>query len=99
MAAFSIGCGENCWKPCAQEVGKQPHFGIGDYLVDNPAVAALFDRTMAGVARHRHAPAVEAYDFDRFKTIVDVGGGNGALLAEILKLRWNNPKIRASRRP
>jgi hypothetical protein len=69
------------------ESGSNRIFGLQfyDYLVDDPAVAALFDRTMAGVARHRHAPAVEAYDFDRFKTIVDVGGGNGALLAEILK--------------
>ena len=69
------------------ESGSQRIFGMPfyDYLVDDPAVASLFDRTMAGVVRHRHRPVVEAYNFDQFKTIVDIGGGNGALLAEILK--------------
>jgi hypothetical protein len=40
---------------------------------------------MASYARHRVGPAVAAYDFGRFDTIVDVGGGNGALLIEILR--------------
>jgi hypothetical protein len=56
-----------------------------DYLVNEPAVGSLFDRTTAGVVQYRHGPAVEAYNFDQFRTVVDVGGGNGALLAEILK--------------
>jgi SAM-dependent methyltransferase len=55
-----------------------------DYLASNPAVGALFDRTMASAVRYRHRPVVDAYDFGQFRTIVDVGGGNGALLAEIL---------------
>jgi hypothetical protein len=32
----------------------------------------------------RHAAVVERYDFSGSPTVVDVGGGNGALLAEIL---------------
>jgi hypothetical protein len=69
------------------ESGSQRIFGMPfyDYLVHDPAVASLFDQTMAGVVRHRHKPVVEAYNFDQFKTVVDIGGGNGALLAEILK--------------
>jgi len=69
------------------ESGFHRTFGMPfyDYLVDDPVIAALYDRTMAGVVRHRHRPAVDAYNFDRFKTVVDVGGGNGALLAEVLK--------------
>src|SRR5262245_52552892 len=56
-----------------------------DYLASNPRVGALFDRTMAGAVRYRHRPAVTAYDFGQFRVIVDVGGGNGALMVEILR--------------
>jgi len=58
-----------------------------EHLAQNPAAGALFDRAMtaAGWARHRIRPTVEAYDFGRFGSIVDVGGGNGTLMAEILK--------------
>lgn len=55
------------------------------YLGAHPETGALFDRTMASYARHRVGPAVAAYDFGRFDTIVDVGGGSGALLIEILR--------------
>lgn len=40
---------------------------------------------MAGYARYRVGTAVAAYDFWRFGTIVDVGGGTGAPLIEILR--------------
>jgi hypothetical protein len=56
-----------------------------EYLGAHPEAGALFDRTMASYARHRVGSAVAAYDFDQFHTIVDVGGGNGALLIEILR--------------
>jgi hypothetical protein len=56
-----------------------------EYLSAHPEVGALFDRTMATYARSRLRPAVAAYDFGQFGTIVDVGGGNGALLIEILR--------------
>jgi len=57
-----------------------------EYFVQAPQVGALFDRTMASAAQYRHRPAVAAYDFGQFKTVVDIGGGNGALMAEILQL-------------
>jgi O-methyltransferase len=58
-----------------------------EYLTRNPAAGALFDRAMtsAGWIRYRFRPAIEAYDFGQFDTIVDVGGGNGTLLVELLK--------------
>src|SRR5262245_1107334 len=61
-----------------------------DYLAAHPDVGGLFDRTMASGARYRLEPAVAAYDFSRFRTIVDVGGGNGALLLTILR-RYPEP--------
>ena len=70
------------------EGGSQLTFGIPfyEYLVKEPQVGSLFDRTMASEVPFRHRPAVEAYDFGQFGTVVDVGGGNGALMAEILKM-------------
>lgn len=56
-----------------------------EYFIKEPQVGLLFDRTMASEAPFRHHPAVEAYNFGQFATVVDVGGGNGALMAEILK--------------
>ena len=68
------------------EAASQRLFGMPfyDYLARHPAVGVLFDRTMASAVRYRHRPVVDAYDFGQFRTIVDVGGGNGALLVEIL---------------
>ena len=60
------------------------HMPPHEYLAKEPKVGLLFDRTMASEGPFRHRPAVEAYDFGQFATVVDVGGGNGALTAEIL---------------
>jgi hypothetical protein len=50
----------------------------------HPDEAAAFDRAMADLTRRSHASVMAAYDFSRFGTIVDVGGGNGAFLASVL---------------
>jgi len=57
-----------------------------DHLARYPEVGLLFDRAMtsAGWIRYRFRPAVEAYDFGQFGRIVDVGGGNGTLMVELL---------------
>ncbi|XXT22600.1 methyltransferase [Sorangium sp. So ce429] len=59
----------------------------------DPETAENFDKAMAtGTALA--APAVaRAYDFSSFKTIVDIGGGNGALLAAILSA---HPQLRGT---
>jgi O-methyltransferase/methyltransferase family protein len=68
----------------SQRVFRMPFY---EYLAGNPAAGALFDRAMssAGWVRYRFRPAIEAYNFGQFETIVDVGGGNGTLLVELLK--------------
>jgi len=66
----------------AQRVFGMPLY---EHLAQHPEIRALFDRTMADGARYRHGPAIAAYDFSQFRTIVDVGGSNGALLISILK--------------
>jgi hypothetical protein len=55
-----------------------------EYFSQRPAQSAIFNGAMAEHTRQIGAAAVAAYDFSRFRNIVDVGGGNGALLAIIL---------------
>jgi len=55
-----------------------------DYLAENPAHADLFNRTMTSIARMTVATVVASHDFGAYRTIVDVGGGQGTLLAAIL---------------
>ncbi|MEV3873176.1 methyltransferase [Streptomyces sp. NPDC049906] len=62
-----------------EEYGKP----VYDYMSERPELAALFHAAMS----RRHLPAEmasaisAAYDLGRFETIVDVGGGDGTLLA------------------
>jgi hypothetical protein len=49
-----------------------------------PDESAVFDRAMTSLSRRSNAAVLAAYEFGRFRTIVDVGGGNGALLAAVL---------------
>lgn len=39
---------------------------------------------MTSISRRSNAALLAAYDFGRFRTIVHMGGGNGALLATVL---------------
>ncbi|MFI6998933.1 methyltransferase [Nocardia sp. NPDC050175] len=47
-------------------------------------LGTLFDNAMTSIGSLGLAPLLAAYDFGRFETLVDVGGGEGAMLAEIL---------------
>jgi hypothetical protein len=55
-----------------------------DYLAEHPDEAANFDAAMAGFTKRIATAVAEAYDFSPFHRIVDIGGGNGLLLAGIL---------------
>jgi hypothetical protein len=75
---YSVQTGEPAFRK--QAGADDPFAGIGA----DPELAALFDEAMADWTKHVAVAAVAAYDFARFGTIVDVGGGNGTLLAGIL---------------
>jgi hypothetical protein len=60
-------------------------------IASDPEAVEFFDRAMATFAPHTAAAVAAAYDFSRFETLVDVGGGNGALLLGILRA---NPALR-----
>ncbi|MFD6389621.1 methyltransferase [Nocardia sp. NPDC060259] len=55
-----------------------------EYAAVNREVGELFDRAMTSVSTLSIEPLLTAYDFGRFGTLVDVGGGRGSLLTEIL---------------
>ncbi|HTS28945.1 MAG TPA: methyltransferase [Bryobacteraceae bacterium] len=79
-------------KPAYHEV-----FGRGfwDDLAAHPDVAVTFDALMGPMGHGTPDPhvLVNPEDWESVKTVVDVGGGTGALLAEILR---NRPVVRGT---
>jgi len=55
-----------------------------DYLAQHPEEASLFSETMIGIHSQEPPAVAAAYDFSIFKTIVDVGGATGNMLATVL---------------
>jgi hypothetical protein len=59
--------------------------GAFEYLRADPEAERVFDEAMTAISE-LSAPAIAAmYDFGRWETVTDVGGGTGALLAAILR--------------
>jgi len=56
-----------------------------EYLANHPDEARMFDRRMTNFSSAEIPQIVEAYDFSRARTVVDVGGGEGRLLSAILR--------------
>ena len=52
--------------------------------MQHPEEQAIFNDAMTGNSRSESQAVLEAYDFSRFKCVVDIGGGQGLLLKEIL---------------
>lgn len=55
-----------------------------DYLAKHPDESAVFNEGMTGFTAAIAPVVAEAYDFSRFGTLADVGGGHGVLLTTIL---------------
>jgi hypothetical protein len=58
--------------------------GAWAYLAANPDKSKIFDDAMTGKSRGQVAGVLATYDFSRFKTIADIGGGRGHLLEAVL---------------
>ena len=57
-----------------------------EYLIqNNDDSCSNFNRGMLQAAKNYHAPFVDYYDFSNISTVVDIAGGEGQLLASILK--------------
>jgi hypothetical protein len=62
-----------------------------DHLSSHADLEARFQGSMAGRSAQEALDVVAAYDFSGLRTIVDVGGGHGVLLATILS---TSPQLR-----
>ena len=62
-----------------------------DYYAANPDVGAQFDAAMAANTGPVSRAVVSAHDFSRSAVVADIGGGDGTLLAEVLR---RHPHIR-----
>jgi hypothetical protein len=58
---------------------------IFEYLAKHPADEALFAASMASISGTENAAIARAYPFSKLRTLVDVGGAHGHLLATILR--------------
>jgi hypothetical protein len=62
-----------------------------EYLTRHAELGAPFDRWMTRQSDQHNGAVVAAYDFSAFRTVADVGGGQGSTLAAILSV---NPSMR-----
>jgi len=69
------------------EAGMKAAFGkdLFDFLGAEPVHSARFNEAMVGMHGAIAPAVIAAYDFSQFESVVDVGGGKGALLTAILK--------------
>src|SRR5262245_37862159 len=58
---------------------------VFEYLHRRPEAASVFDQAMTARSEQESTAVLAAYDFSDAVNLVDVGGGQGALLAAILK--------------
>lgn len=81
---YSIQTGKKAF----DKVFGQPIF---DYLGEHRDKAQIFDAAMVGIHGRESGAVQKAYDFSGIRTIVDIGGGNGSQLIELLVA---NPHMR-----
>jgi O-methyltransferase domain len=79
----SIQTGDPAW----EKVHGAPFF---DYLAAHADLAAGFDAAMTSLSSWEAGAVIDSFDFSSAQTIVDVGGGEGLLLARILLA---NPRL------
>ena len=77
------------------KTGMQLAFGmeLWDYLSKHPADEKAFNDRMSSNTKRESAEITKAYDFSNVASVVDLGGGEGVLLAAILNA---NPKAQAT---
>jgi hypothetical protein len=74
---YSVRTGENAFRHVHGE-------GVWTYRESHPEEQATFDRAMTAMSQGVGDAVADAYDFGRHGTVVDVGGGRGALLSAVL---------------
>lgn len=69
-------------RPAFREVHGRSFF---EYLAGDPGSAAIFDGAMSEISRSDGASLLGAWDFSGSQQVMDVGGGQGRLLAQVLE--------------
>jgi hypothetical protein len=59
--------------------------GVYDFCQDNEWSGDVFINAMSYLTIHAVDALIDVYDFSRFNTVMDVGGGQGGLIARIVK--------------
>jgi hypothetical protein len=62
-----------------------------EYMAERPNIGDAFNRWMTRQSNQHNSALVASYDFAPFRTLVDVGGGQGSTLAAILQ---SQPSLR-----
>ena len=83
------------WQPWARlndgvTTGEHPFrlehgMGVWEYRQERPEEVAIFNRAMNSLTSASSPGVIAGYDFSKAATVVDLGGGGGLLLTEILK--------------
>ncbi|MEV3993195.1 methyltransferase [Streptomyces sp. NPDC049837] len=94
LALVRLGCGPEVWRAWEHLLPSirtgQPAWELAhgvnwlDFYADNPERAAVFNASQAEHTRDTMPAVLAATDFSRFHTVVDVGGGDGTLMAHVL---------------
>jgi hypothetical protein len=75
---YSVQTGKPAW-------GRVLGAEVFDYFAENPRQAEIFNNAMTDMSVATAPVVVEAYDFSGIKRLVDIAGGHGYLLSQILK--------------
>jgi O-methyltransferase domain len=103
LRALALTVTDFDWQPWAHMIHSvktgEPAFpvvhgdGAFEYLGKHPDTGRMFNEAMVAFVSQNIRAVVAAYDFEPFRTIVDVGGGHGALMTAILEA---NPSTQGS---
>lgn len=80
----SFGHLEHAVRTSSPALEKVAPRGLWPYLQEHPREAQIFGEAMTAKAMADIAAVLGAYDFSRFGTIADIGGGRGHLLRAVL---------------
>jgi O-methyltransferase domain/Dimerisation domain len=69
-------------KPAFEHIFGMPRFR---YFADHPQDARIFSEAMTSRSGQENDAIIAAYDFSELKSVIDVGGGQGSLLAAIVR--------------
>ncbi len=92
-AEFDKAWGELLHSVRTGEPGFKERFGVPffQYMMEHPGRHGIYDTAMGGYGRAEAEAMLDAYDFSAVRTVVDVGGGSGVLMAAVLK---RHPEVR-----